>query len=139
MKNGEYIFLESTIFILDNPFTHQIEYFISKIRPLQTPATPKSMSSQYSPSSYSPCPSSVQPTTSSQSDMNIDSINNPYTPSQSQANEFMRALVNNNYEINEYSNSPSVPMTPMEQMMSRGSINNDSNDVVYSQRYNWMS
>ena len=103
------------------------------------PSTPKSISSQYSPSPYSPCPNSVQPTTSNlcdQSETN-DSIQHAFTPSQAQANEFIRALANNNYEINEYSSASNFRMTPMNHM--RGASGSESNDMAHMQRYNWMS
>lgn len=164
--------MESSIFVLENPFTVQFEYFVNKISLLQAPtpqqspqphtqAQPQPQQQQYnnqkpmssnsiSTSTFSPAFTShvAQPQFSNHYE-NVPDANavskNLYNLSQMQANEFMRALANNNAGLTECPSLSNFPMTPMTPMLSNSQMsqlmhnNSESNDLMNIQRYHWMS
>lgn len=124
----------------ENPFTKELQYIFVKVKLLKpAPQLQNQVGiSLSSPPQYTPSESSTIIQTASSTQLyNLNASNDsPFTPSQVQANEFMQALVNNNYEIDEsYSNQSSIPITSMNQTVTGY---NESNEVHYAYGFNSM-
>ena len=126
-KNGEWVYVESIMFLLESPFTEQLECIISKTR-LYQPANAPIMS---------PSPTFSQPVnqieqTNEGSDTNS---NSSFALSQIQTNDFMRALASTGMNMNQLAN---MSNSNLMNMMGESNDNSNSNQMIGTPKFNWQ-